>query len=307
MDGWFWKLYLWIYNMARRYIKNCTGEMDEKREVVSDTASRFIFRLLLAGFFVVAIYILFFSSYLKIINLEIEGTNEINEEDIREKMQSFLDGKILKVIPQNNFILISHKKVSDLLQNDFKKIRSVTTQKKFPDFMKITIEERKAMLVWCAGDNCFLIDENGVAYNVADFNSQEILQNHLIRINDQNGRSVALGEKIMDFSYEQYVLGIKDALKNINCETSDEAYATPTNVAEEVNVRVKKGFQIYFSSQYSLEKAIHAMDVVLKKEIPEDSQGKLEYFDLRSEGKVFYKFKNEEEKPEEAQNENQNQ
>ena len=294
--------------MARRYIKNCTGEMEEKREIMSDTASRFIFRLLLIGFVGVSTYILLFSDYLKITYVEITGTKELSSEDIRQKLGDFLGKKTLKIIPNDNFLFVSEKRVSSLLENDFKKIRSASVAKKFTNSLSVSIEERQAVLVWCAGEKCFLIDENGVAYNEADFNSPEILQNHLVRINDQSRREIALKEKIIEHEYEQYALGIKENLKNIGQEIVEENYATPSNMAEEIRVPMQKGFQIYFSSQYSLEKAVRALDIVLKKEIPENEWEKLEYIDLRSEGKVFYKFKNEEEKkPEEVQDENQNQ
>ena len=294
--------------MARRYIKNCTGEMEEKREIISDTASRFIFRLLLIGFVGVSTYILLFSDYLKITDVGITGAQELSSEDIRQKLGDFLGKKTLKIIPNDNFLFVSEKRVSSLLENDFKKIRSASVAKKFPNYLSVVIEERQAVLVWCAGEKCFLIDENGVAYNEADFNSPEILQNHLIRINDQSRREIVLKEKIIEHKYEQYSLVIKENLKNIGQEIVEENYATPSNMAEEIRVPMQKGFQIYFSSQYSLEKAVRALDIVLKKEIPENEWEKLEYIDLRSEGKVFYKFKNEEEKkPEEVQDENQNQ
>lgn len=293
--------------MDRRYIKNCTGDQEEKKEFISETGSRFIFRLLLAVFFGVSIYILFFSPYLRITDIKIEGLQEISQEQVSGNTQSFLGEKYFNIVPKNNFIFISQKNIASLLTKDFKKIRSVSVTKKFPNSINIKIEERQAMLVWCSGENCFLIDESGVAYNVADFNSPEILQNHLIRINDQSNRSVSLGEKIMEQEYEQYALKIKNALKDINQETQEEIYATPSNMAEEIRVPMQKGFQIYFSSQYSLEKAVRSLDAVLKKEIPENEWEKLEYIDLRSEGKVFYKFKNEEEKTEEGQSENQNQ
>lgn len=279
----------------KKYIKNCTGNSHEKEKKVSRVVSLFIFRALLFVFVCVSVYVLFFSSYLRITDVGISGTEELDSKDISQKFSEFLDRKILKFIPNNNFLFISQDRVAELLKNDFKKIRSVSVAKKFPNVVSIAIEERKAMLVWCSGNNCFLVDEAGIAYNVADFNSQEILQNHLIRIDDQSNRNITWGEKIVDPAYEQYVLGIKDALKNINQEAGDEAFETPSNMAEEINVKTKKGFQIFFSSLYPLDKAVSALDIVLKKEIPEDQQEKIEYVDLRSEGRIFYKFKNTEE------------
>jgi cell division septal protein FtsQ len=234
----------------------------------------------------------FFSPYLQIVNINISGTNELSSQDIRKKFEESLGGKSLKFIPKNNFLFVSQKKVAGLLQDNFKKIRAVTITKKFPDSVAIIIDERKALLVWCSGDSCFLIDENGTAYNVADFSSPEILQNHLFRINDASAHSVAIGEKILEPAYGQYVLGIKDALKNVGQEVSDEAYTTPSNMADEIDVKTKQGMQLYFSTQYSLESAIKTLDIILKKEIPQNQQSNLDYIDLRSEGRVFYKFKN---------------
>jgi hypothetical protein len=157
-------------------------------------------------------------------------------------------------------------------------------------------------MVWCSGESCFLIDENGTAYSIADFSSPEIIQNNLIKINDSGGRIFGVGEKITNPTYEQYVLGIKEALKNVGFEISDDAnsaYGTPSNMADEIDVKTQQGTDFLFSTQFPLENAIRALDVTLKKGI-EDKQKGFEYIDIRSENKVFYKLKNQE-------TENQNQ
>lgn len=268
--------------------------MHEKSGAVPETLARFIFRFLLAAFVAVSIYVLFFSHYLRITEIEITGMREIGRDEIKQNLQSFLDGKFLGIVPKNNFLFISQNRIAHLLKDNFKKIRGVTIEKKFPDSVSIVIEERESILVWCAGESCFLIDDGGISYNAADFNSPEILQNNLLRINDESARSVSLGEKIMNIEYEQYVMGIKEALENIDQKVGSEAYETPSNMAEEIKVRTEKGILIYFSAQYPLKNAVRALDIVLKKEIPKDKQNDIEYIDLRSEGKVFYKFKNTE-------------
>lgn len=284
--------------MARRYIQNCTGGDDTKKSSaknrkISAFISRMIFYILLVGFFAVSTYMLFFSECLRINNITITGTQELNSLAIQSSLEEYFQGKFFGIIPKNNFLFISQKKVIDLLENNFKKIRSVLISKKFPDSVSINIDERKSVLVWCSNENCFLIDEKGTAYNVADFDSPEIVQNHLIRINDISARSVAIGEKIIDPAYEEYVMSIKESLKGIDIKISDgnDAYSTPSNMADEIYVRTDKDTQIYFSTQFSLDSAIHTLDVVLKKEIPEDKLNNVEYIDLRSEGRVFYKIR----------------
>ena len=200
--------------MAKMYIKNCTGNENAKKmpgrsSIFLNMISRFIFYMLLISFFGVSFYMFFFSGYLKMNNIKITGNNEINSFDIQNSLSGYLQGNFLKIIPKDNFLFISEKKVSELLKNNFKKIRAVTVSKEFPDSISINIDERKAVLVWCSGEKCFLIDENGTAYSVADFNSSEISQNHLIRINDMSERDIARGQKITDYYFVQYVIGIK--------------------------------------------------------------------------------------------------
>jgi cell division septal protein FtsQ len=283
----------------KKYIKNCTGDSREKSSAISKKISRAIFYALFLLFIATSVYILIFSQYLQITDIKITGNQELSNWELSDKVHAFLNGKFLKILPKNNFLLVSESRMENMLENNFKKIRSVSAVKKFPNSIAINIEERKAMLVWCSGENCFLVDENGNVYNTADFNSQEILQNNLIQINDQSGQSVLIGNKVVDFSYGQYVLGIKNALKNIGQEVSDEVYETPSNMADEIDVKTAQGTKIYFSTQFPLESAVHTLEIVLKKEIPEDKQKNLDYIDLRSEGKVFYKFKEEDSENEE--------
>ena len=286
--------------MSRRYIKNCTGDdcnkkkLSAKASALSKKISRAVFYILLIGFVAVSVYMLFFSPYLQVINVTVSGTQELKSQDIRELIELSVQGNFLKFIPKNNFLFFSQKRIENLLENNFKKIRSVTVTKKFPDSVSINIDERKAVMVWCSGENCLLIDENGAAYSNADFDSPEIVQNNLIRINDSSGRVFGVGEEITDPAYEQYALGIKEALENIGFEISDDAsnaYGTPSSVADEIDVKTQQGTDFLFSTQFPLENAIRTLEITLKKGVDDEQKG-FEYIDLRSENKVFYKLKN---------------
>jgi len=167
--------------MSRRYIKNCTGDdcnkekSSAKANAISKKISRAIFYILLIGFVAVSIYVIFFSPYLQITNITVSGTQELKSQDIRELIESSAQGNFLKFIPKNNSLFFTQKRIENLLENNFKKIRSAVVTKKFPDSISINIDERKAVMVWCSSENCFLIDENGTAYSSADFNSPEIV------------------------------------------------------------------------------------------------------------------------------------
>ncbi|EKE20067.1 MAG: hypothetical protein ACD_8C00057G0018 [uncultured bacterium] len=280
--------------MARKYIKNCTGddcEVERRSTRFSSIASKGIFYFLLVGFVAVSVYVLFFAPYLQILNIEITGTQTLDNAQIKQRVSSMLEGKYLGIIPKNNYMFISQKRVQNVLTGQFKRIRKMTMIKKFPDSVTIEIDERRALLVWCAGENCYLIDENGTAYGEADFSTPELTQNNLLKITDTSSRSVSIGENILEQSYERYALEIKDALSKAGFEISGE-YLTPSRMAGEIRVKTEKGFDLYFSTHFPLELAIETLLVIFNKEIPDEKKSELEYVDLRNENKVFYKFKN---------------
>ena len=276
--------------MSRRYIQNCTGgKQNPKFSLVLDFISRVVFNILFIAFLVVLNYILFFSHVLEITDVKIVGNEVIGTEEIEKTFDEYAQKKILNILPRNNFLLISEHSVRNLLLENFKRIKSVEVVKKFPQSVEIKIQERKALLIWCSGQDCFFIDEDGDAYAKVDFSLPEIAQNDLIKIDDLSASAVNVGESITNPSYEQYVLDMKKALENIGFDPT--SYHTPSRVADEINVRTQQGPEFYFSTQFPLDSAMRAFSVVLEKEIPEDQHDNVAYFDLRSENKVFYKFK----------------
>src|SRR6266568_4738975 len=160
--------------MSRRYIQNCTGGENAiaKTSQTNKLAMRIIFYVLTFAFVAVLLYLLFFSAQMQINNITVTGTQELSSQEIEQKVEQSLQGNYLKVIPKNNFLFVSQGSIENFIKNDYKKVRSVTVTKKFPDAVAVNVDERKGLLVWCRGDNdCFLLDENGIAYSNADFNS----------------------------------------------------------------------------------------------------------------------------------------
>ncbi len=277
--------------MTKRYIKNCTGDQCKEERDIPRILSKIIFYILSIFFVGVLCYTLFFSQYLKLSHISIDGTRELDKNELGVVIDNSLQGKFLNIIPKNNFMFASQGRMEKLLMNSFKKIRSVRVNKKFPDTVDIVIDERKALLVWCSGDKCYLLDEKGVAYSEADFSSADLVQNNLLQIDDVSGREVKIDEQIINPSYEKYVLNIKDVLNGVGFNITGK-YLTPSRMAEEITVKTDQDLEVYLSTQYDLESAIRTLNTILKKEILPEKIKDLAYIDLRDENKVFYKFKN---------------
>lgn len=279
----------------KTYIQNCTGSHlgVRKNKDINEIVSKVIFYVLLVAFFGVTGYVLFFSSYLRVSNIVITGNTELGSEDLKNIIEKKQQGKFFKIIPRDNFLLVSDSDLEKSLSSEFRKIKNVSVLKKFPDTLEVDLSERKALLLLCGGEKCFLIDENGTAYSDVDFNSPEIIQNHLIKISDKGARDIKIGDAVMDQSYVKYVSSLGELLLGIGIEIEDELW-TPSLMAEEVNVKVKQGGEIYFSTQLPLENSIKTLDVALGREPLKSQRSNISYVDLRTENKIFYKLNNSE-------------
>lgn len=266
----------------------------KEKKASSHFFSRIIFRLVFFIFISSLAYVLFFSPFLEIKKVYLEGISELKYDDVYQKIEGFLNEKYFRIISKNNFVIFPSEKIKTELRNNFKKISSVEIERIFPNEIKIKIVERKALLIWCSAGPCYIIDENGYAYTWTDFESDEVKQNNLLSIIDNSGKPVVVGEKILNEYYIKFVISLRDELeKETEIKITNE-YHTDSKMAEEVKVKTEGEWEIFFSTTLPMEDSIQTLKTFLEKEMVDKDRSKLEYVDLRAENKVYYKFKDEE-------------
>jgi cell division septal protein FtsQ len=226
--------------------------------------------------------------------VKLVGISELNYGDVYGKIDELLAKKDFNFVSRKNFILFPSGKIKSELENTFRKISEVKIEKIFPDSVVVEIVERKALLMWCSAGPCYIVDENGYAYTGADFESDEIKQNNLLSVIDNSGKPVAIGEKVLDDDYIEFVISLKDKLENDTGINVNNEYGTQSKIAEEVRVKTEEGWEIFFSTTLPMEGSIQTLKTFLEKEMADKDKSKLEYVDLRAENKVYYKFKDEE-------------
>lgn len=250
--------------------------------------------IMLVVFFGVTVYVLMFSSFMRVNHLNFEGAKELEYEKVYAAAKALIVGKYLNIFPKDNFFMISKKKIQRNLLDEFKKIRVVEVEKKFPDTVNIKIEEREALVIWCAKGPCYIIDEQGFAYAGADFNSDELKENNLVKLVDINAEPVIIGERILDEDYVKFIFSVRESFrKNLDINIADE-YTTRHRISGEIEVKTEEGWDVYLNNQLSLEKSMRTLKTFLEKEIDGEASKRMEYVDLRIENKVFYKIRDEE-------------
>lgn len=252
--------------------------------------SRFFYWICFLAFSGSVIYLLFFSPYLTIAQVNLTGTTELNRDSIIDIIKNNLAGKYFNVIPKNNLILVRKDSLKKALLDKFKKIEDVEIQKIFPQTIFITVKERKNMLIFCSSDSCYILDEKGQAYSDADFSSLELQENKLIILRDTSGAKTDSGDIVLNADSLKYLQDIPEKIKNYLDIDTENDYETPNRVSGDIRVETSEGWKIYFNESIDIQKEIDMLKVVLAEKIGE-KRPDLEYVDLRSDNKVYYKFK----------------
>ena len=273
-----------------RWRKNRTEEI-QKDHGASRLFSRIIFYFLLLCFAGVSLYVLLFSPFMQLQKMSIMGNNEIDSAEIESATNAYLAGKYLGFLPKNNFLLVSTKLLEKNLLSSFKKVRLAKVAKKFPDTLEIQVEERKSLLVWCSGEECYLIDDQGFAYQEADFASREIQENHLLKIVQDDGKQVEIGTQVMSEEMVEYYTTLREAfLQKTKLKLGEELHVN-SRLAEDGTVKTEQGFDLLLNFSIPAQRSAEIMKTFLGKQYKNGDLGNLSYVDLRVENKIFYRTK----------------
>jgi len=268
---------------TRRSIKN-----NNKKKRHIKVILFFITFFILSG---AMIYWLFFSSFFAIKNIEIkiEESKYYNKEEIFKIIQKNLN---------KNIILINLDKIKKDILGRYPEIRNVEIYKKYSNNIIIKIEKREISAIWCKMidevnnqqatnteelkiikkiKECFYLDKDGTIFRQSPLVKGSLILN----IYDSKKQEANIRDKIISQEIIVFILNLKKELeKNID-------YMEIISI-EDVRVKLLGSYQIYFNPAYSLDDQINALNLVLEQEIKNDYIS-LEYIDLRTEGRVYYK------------------
>ena len=240
-------------------------------------------------FFCLLICVIYFSIFwngLWIRNIEIIGDEEF-DSSCKNIVSEILNQRFYYIIPQKSILIVSGKRINTEILNKFPEIGKAEIYKKFPHTLKIKLEKREPVGIWCYlkrdGDSnvknetkCFYIDKKGVIFKIAP----KMEGGLMINIYQKRKDIPFLGEKVISEENMNFILEAENRLKSENLVPITFYLNYP-----DVKVFVKNGFYIYMTFSNSLDSQIYALSRTLK----EIKGEKLQYIDLRIKGRVYYK------------------
>ncbi|HEX7586254.1 MAG TPA: FtsQ-type POTRA domain-containing protein [Patescibacteria group bacterium] len=260
------------------------------------TIEKFVYWVALLFFLGVTIYVLFLSHFLSITNIKIAGTEKIDSEAVERAVSASLTGNYLNILPKNNIILLKKDRIGRMLTDNFKLIEKLEIKKYFPDTLAISIKEKNPMLILSSGGQEYVIDDLGVAYEKADFESDFLRENKLLILEDGGGRKISTKEETLSPDYIKFILDVKDRLKNYLDIGTSQTVKTSNIASGDITMETDDGWKINLNAEVGADKEVEMLKVVLDNKIEKEKRGELEYVDLRINNKVYYKFKNPEQK-----------
>ncbi|MFA7170155.1 MAG: FtsQ-type POTRA domain-containing protein [Candidatus Paceibacterota bacterium] len=129
-------------------------------------------------------YTFLFSDYFKIKNIKVSGNQTVSVEEINIFIKKDFAEKIYGHIPADNYFALNTKNVDKKLAENFNEIKTVKIIKDFPNGIVVNIEEKNSALIWCR-DECYFVNEQGIAFlqaNEEEISSQE---RHFIKITEE--------------------------------------------------------------------------------------------------------------------------
>lgn len=266
--------------------------------------SKIAYWIFFLAFVGVAGYVLLFSGFLNILTIEFSSTEKINSQKLSERLNIWLAGKYLKVIPQNNLLLLRENYLNDLFTREFGMVKKIKIIKKFPDRIRIIVEERNPILVLENSQGWFILDEAGQRYPEDFFDSSGFDRSSLPVLKEENAERAFSFENNSGAEYLDFIFKTKDKLEKLLDIPVEKSMTASKIISGDVIFQTQEGWQIYFNKSVAIDKGIEMLRIVLEEKIGQEKRLDLEYIDLRIDNKVYYKFKETEKNKSSGEREN---
>lgn len=271
----------------------------------------------LAGFFILAlagaVYFLLFSPVFKIKEIKISGNDLVATEKIQAAALPLLQTKNLKLIPADNFFVLSSQNFKDKIFESFAEIEKVEIKKMLPGKLEILIVERQPAAIYCqAGieptlapapsatslvsrspsakeknklpesEKCFFLDESGIIYREAPKISGSLMPIFYY----QGEQSLGLRTPVVASSTIFFASQAKKELRNSNIDLA--GFLIKGLAGLELSALTEEGWFIYFDTNRSAVVQAKVLEALLENEIKQ-KRTNLEYVDLRVANRVYYR------------------
>lgn len=243
----------------------------------------FIFSLL--ALVVAVMYILFFSNFFKLQNLNISGLSRISQDTIKDFVFQEQKKNKLLIFSQDNLLFLDNFDLAKEIKSEFK-LESVVVSKKYFHSLKIEIEERPLSFIWQEDSGQVFSDARGCLIHELVVNPDNSKDFPILKSNKEldyiNERDcIDLDEQYFTVFLDLYTK-IKEhpSLKPIKFILSSERNS--------LTMDLENGPNIIFNTKEDLIKQINKL-LIIQQEQESQIFLALDYIDLRFGDLIYFK------------------
>ncbi|MEK7579730.1 MAG: FtsQ-type POTRA domain-containing protein [Patescibacteria group bacterium] len=239
-------------------------------------------------------YALFFSSWFSIKEIQVSGNKELSESEIRELADKYINRTYFLgyIKPFSNIFFVSSEGLEESFRKKMAQIDEVDISKSiFKKYLVIEIKEREAVGIWCGStslttsleQSCFYFDKKMALFKSAPKFSGEVF----LVIEDGRNRDFKVGDVFDDAELIEKLSSAKfflDELKIVDYRN----FFLPAG-SFEFWIKTKDGWSIYLDKETDIATQLVALKKILEGKLSADRRQRLEYIDLRVNGRVYYK------------------
>lgn len=239
---------------------------------------RFFIGLLFLG---EVLYSIYFLIPFQIKEIKISGNEKVKTEDIDRIIEKGINKKVL-FFQTKSIFLVNPPVIKKSVLTNFPQIGKIDLKRKFFNGLIAEIEERKPVAVFKHDSESFLMDKEGIIFEI----NNEAMPELIAIKNDVS--SLTLGQRAVEEKLMSYILEIEDKLKNELMIPIKEVLIVSN---ERIDVKTSQGWGIYFSLKNEISWQLTKLKAVLEKEIPKNQQKNLAYIDVRFGNLAPYKYR----------------
>ncbi len=270
-------------NYRKKYISPRVRHLKPKKKFFQKPVFWIVLAAVLAG---ALAYVLLFYSTFQVSHIEISGNEKIHSQDITARVnkdiqKTFLAAGAFSIASRSIFIASSGAITKDLLAA-FPEMENARVQKKLPQDILITIEERQPFAVFCNGQNpehCFFIDDQGVVFQSLSSDTQSDLP--VMRLTSAG--QVAMGQTVASGTEIEAVKSIQKNIKNnFQIDAKEIWLGTP------MIIKTSEQWKLYIDPTQDIDLQITKLNALLGS-MPEANRKNLQYIYLQYRDRAFYK------------------